>query len=539
MFSHRNTLAAGLGLALLVVAAIAAVGSRTVRSHVETAAWVEHTYLVIEQLDRILLSINQAESAVRGYALAREEHLANDLAPSIEQARAAFKRAGELTKDNAEQQSRLAALQPKLQRRIDLFREYLARVRAGGDTRMLLESMQLSAEIKRLTTEMIVQEEVLLSSRVIQRAKQTAHSLRVSGLDLLVSLVLVLAAFAVVYRELSERRTTQAALRSKHEEMELLLRMGELLEASRTLDEACLVFGQFAPQFFHQQPGRMFLFNASHTLLEQRSSWGLRPAAQAQAAFAADDCWALRRGQLHWYDPTTVRMPCKHVSDAEPKSSLCLPLRVQDEVLGILHLTSEHGLSDDLRKRSAILAEQLSMVLANLALREKLRDQSIRDPLTGLFNRRYTEETLEREIHRAARSAEALAVLMLDVDHFQRLNDTFGREAGDHVVCEVGKVLSANTRASDIVSRLGGEELLVVLPGARVEDAERKAQELRAEIAKLQIVHGGRELGEATISIGIALYPQHGAAVGDLLRVAATALYAAKREGRDRVVVAA
>jgi diguanylate cyclase (GGDEF)-like protein len=399
--------------------------------------------------------------------------------------------------------------------------------------------LEVGAEIKQITTEMVAQEQVLLNGRVAQRAEQTAQTLRVSGLGLLASLLLVLTAFWLVYGEMRARHRTQAALRSKHQETALLLGMGELLQASKTLEEACSVIGQFAPKFFDEQPGSMFLFNATHKLLEERSTWGPTSIARTPAVFAADDCWALRRGQLHWYDPTSVRMPCKHVGEPGPRGSLCQPLLAQGEVLGILHITSEHEISDDFRKRGAILGEQLSMALANLALREKLRSQSIRDPLTGLFNRRYTEETLGRELHRASRSAESLAVMMLDVDHFKRFNDTFGHEAGDQVLCEIGKALSAHTRASDVVSRMGGEELLVVLPGARGEDAERKAQELRAAISKLRIMHAGRDLGEVTISVGVAIHPQHGATAGELLRIADAALYTAKREGRDRVVVAA
>jgi diguanylate cyclase (GGDEF)-like protein len=315
--------------------------------------------------------------------------------------------------------------------------------------------------------------------------------------------------------------------------------MAELLQASRTLDEACAVITQFAPQFFGNEPGSMFLFDQGHKLLEQRSVWGRAEQPSSRALFAAEDCWALRRGQPHWYDPTAVRMPCKHLEQPGPASSLCQPLLAQGEVLGILHITSTRELPGDMRERGAIVGEHVSMALANLALREKLRNQSIRDPLTGLFNRRYTEETMERELHRASRSAETLAVLMIDVDHFKQFNDRFGHEAGDQVLCEIAKVLTSHARGSDMVSRMGGEEFLVVLPGARGDDAEKKAQELRAEVAKLRIVHAGRDLGEVTISIGVAIHPQHGATTLELLRVADAALYTAKREGRDRVVVAA
>jgi diguanylate cyclase (GGDEF)-like protein len=539
VLKRRNIPLVGLALALLVVAAIGAVGYRTVRSQSETAAWVEHTYVVIEQLDRILLSISQAESAVRGYALTHEEFLAAELEPAIERAHDSFARTRTLTRDRVEQQTRLNRLAPLLHRRFDLLREHLERVRNGGPSGVVPEAMQASAELRQLTNEMVGTEQTLLAERVAQRSEQTARTLTVSALALLISASLIIAAFTLVKREMGSRLRTQAALTRKHEETALLLKLAELLQASRTLEEACTVITRFAPQFFGNEPGSMFLFDQGHKLLEQRSAWGSGELPASRALFAAEDCWALRRGQLHWYDPTAVRMPCKHVQEPAPASSLCQPLLAQGEVLGILHITSAHALPDDVRERGAIVGEQLSMALANLALREKLRNQSIRDPLTGLFNRRYTEETMEREIHRASRSAETLAVLMIDVDHFKQFNDRFGHEAGDQVLCEIGKVLTSHTRGSDMVSRMGGEELLVVLPGARGDDAEKKAQELRSEIAKLRIVHAGRDLGEVTISIGVAIHPQHGSTTIELLRVADAALYTAKREGRDRVVVAA
>jgi diguanylate cyclase (GGDEF)-like protein len=539
VLKRRNIPLLGLALALLVVAAIGAVGYRTVRSQSETAEWVEHTYVVIGQLDRILLSISQAESALRGYALTREEFLAAEIEPAIERARVNFERARFLTRDRAEQQARLNRLAPLLNRRIESMREHLQRVRSGGPHGVGLEAMQASAEIRQLTNELVATEQTLLAARLAQRSEQTTRTLTVSALALIISTSLILTAFALVKREMRSRRHAQAALTRKHEETALLLKLAELLQASRSLEEACTVITQFAPQFFGDEPGSMFLFDQGHKLLEQRSAWGSGEQPASRRLFAAEDCWALRRGQLHWYDPTVVRMPCKHLQDPAPASSLCQPLLAQGEVLGILHVTSAHALPDDVRERGAIVGEQLSMALANLALREKLRNQSIRDPLTGLFNRRYTEETLAREIHRASRSAETLAVLMMDVDHFKKFNDRFGHEAGDQVLCEISKVLTSHTRASDVVSRMGGEELLVVLPGARGDDAERKAQQLRTEIAKLRVVHAGRDLGEVTISIGVAIHPQHGATTMELLRVADAALYTAKREGRDRVVVAA
>ncbi len=536
---RTNLPVAGLVVALVVLSIIGTIGYRTVRAQAETAEWVEHTYRVIEQLDRIVMSINLAESAVRGYALTREEHLRRELEPAIAQARTAFTKARELTGDSRQQQGRLRVIGPKIERRIQLLEEYIARVSGGGTTRVLPEALLVSSEIRQLTSEMVAHEQQMLNQRVAERGEQTALILRVLGAGLAATMLLVLGAFSLVHREMRSRRRTQRELRGKHAETTLLLQLGELLQASRNLDEACDVITQFAPQYFELQPGSVALFNQAHNVLETRSAWCQPNAAVSRSVFSADDCWALRRGRTHSFDPTSARLVCKHVFEPHPVASQCVPLLAQGEVLGVMHVTSQRKITEEFRKRTAILGEQLSMALANLALREKLRNQSIRDPLTGLFNRRYTEETLEREIRRAARSQESLAVLMMDVDHFKRFNDTFGHEAGDLVLREIGNVLTTHTRGSDIVSRLGGEELLVVLPGANGRNAELKAEQLRGEISKLRMVHAGRDLGEVTISIGVSFYPNHGVAGEELIRSADAALYAAKRAGRDRVIVAA
>jgi diguanylate cyclase (GGDEF)-like protein len=167
-----------------------------------------------------------------------------------------------------------------------------------------------------------------------------------------------------------------------------------------------------------------------------------------------------------------------------------------------------------------------------------LRSQSIRDPLTGLFNRRYMEETLEREVRRAQRAGRPMAVLMMDLDHFKRVNDDFDHDAGDALLREIGAALLRNLRREDVACRFGGEEFVLVLPEASLPDAERRAEELRGEIKRLRVSDKGRLLGPVTISIGLAAYPEHGLAGDALLHAADSALYRAKREGRDRVVIA-
>jgi diguanylate cyclase (GGDEF)-like protein/PAS domain S-box-containing protein len=340
-----------------------------------------------------------------------------------------------------------------------------------------------------------------------------------------------------ISRDITERRELEEARLS---EINLHLTLGELLQACRELEEAYDVIGQLAPRFFRQESGAVYIFHASRDHLEAQVAWGKDLPGEVNHTFAPDDCWAIRRGQPHFLQSTDVGITCKHVKqpDGAAGSLLCVPLLAYGEMLGTLHLRSKGALPEPVRQRASVLGEQIGMALANLELREKLRNQSIRDPLTGLFNRRYTEETLTRELHRAERQGHSLAMLAIDVDHFKRFNDSFGHEAGDKVLREIAKLLLESTRGGDVASRMGGEELLVVLPSARLEDAQIKGDAIRMAIKQLQVTHLGAALGTVTISVGVSCFPQHGRKAEDLLRAADAALYRAKREGRDRVVLA-
>lgn len=532
---RRNAPVIGLLLGVAVVGGIGIAGYQTVTRQAETAAWVEHTHRVIERLDDLMLAIAASESAVRGFALSHETRLAYELEPFIGRAHAAYADAIELVRDNRPQERRIKALKPKLERRIALLREYLARVTSGGGTQVLPESLQLSAELRSEVLEMVRVEEQLLSARVAERTRQTSLALLSYGVGLVASLGVLVGAFVIMGREMRARRQTEQALQSKHAETSWLLEMGELLQASHNLEEAYEIIGRFAPNYFPDEPGTVFLLDPERNFAVARSTWG---GAGDRPQFGPDDCWALRRSQAHGFEATGVRVTCRHLTEPLPATSLCLPLLAHGEVMGVLQLTASQPLAG-IQKRAAFFAEQVSMALANIGLRERLREEAIRDPLTGLFNRRYTREALERELRRANRHQEPVAVLMMDVDHFKRFNDTFGHQAGDHVLHELGKLLVANTRGSDVVSRMGGEELLAILPGANHEHALAKAEQLRGVVSRLQLVHAGRGLGAITISIGVAVYAQHGDNADLLLKAADEALYQAKGAGRDRVMLAA
>jgi len=155
-----------------------------------------------------------------------------------------------------------------------------------------------------------------------------------------------------------------------------------------------------------------------------------------------------------------------------------------------------------------------------------------------LYNRRYMEETLERELSRAKRENVPVGIMMFDIDHFKRFNDLEGHDAGDALLRELGTLLNRSIRGSDIVCRYGGEEFLVVLPGASKEQARQRAEEIRNSVKELLVYHLGKPLAKCTISIGVAEYPTDDSSIEHLLKAADNALYRAKHEGRDRVVLA-
>jgi len=171
-------------------------------------------------------------------------------------------------------------------------------------------------------------------------------------------------------------------------------------------------------------------------------------------------------------------------------------------------------------------------------LRSTLRQQSIRDPLTGMYNRRYMEETLEREVLRATRNNENVGVIMLDIDHFKDFNDTFGHQAGDILLQSLGHFFLSHVRGEDVACRYGGEEFILLLPGSSIEETRDRAEEMREKVNQMNVDFKGQALGKITLSFGVSVFPNHGTSPDILIQTADQALYRAKSEGRDRVVVA-
>ncbi len=320
----------------------------------------------------------------------------------------------------------------------------------------------------------------------------------------------------------------------------------DILQSCQTLEEAYKIIQGALQTTLSSRAGALCITSPSRNIVEAVTTWG--DVLASDRTFRPDDCWALRRGKVHTVKDPDSPVQCAHVTGSPSGGYLCVPLAAQGETLGVLYLEcsrSANGLQQSqedqieaLGRLATAIGERISLAIANLRLRQILRGQSIRDPLTGLFNRRYMEESLEREFSRAARNDESVAMLMLDIDHFKRFNDTFGHQAGDKLLHFLGDLLNQRTRGQDIACRYGGEEFALILSGATLDAACRRAELLQEELKHLTVEHAGQMLERITVSIGVAASPAHDATAEELLYKADQALYRAKAEGRDRIVVA-
>jgi len=186
----------------------------------------------------------------------------------------------------------------------------------------------------------------------------------------------------------------------------------------------------------------------------------------------------------------------------------------------------------DLEIKKRIWAEQ-ELTLAN----RLLQDQAMRDVVTGLHNRRYLEESLAREESRARRTGQPLAIMMIDIDHFKTFNDTLGHAAGDAVLRAVGQCIASLARGEDITTRYGGDEFTLVMAQATQLIVWQRAEALRRSVRTLEIGHNGQQFGPVTLSVGIAIFPDHGDNGQSVLQAADAALIRSKQAGRNRIVM--
>ena len=326
----------------------------------------------------------------------------------------------------------------------------------------------------------------------------------------------------------------RAALETRGAVIALLGDMAHRLQAARSDFELAQIIDCFVPQVLPGVPGALYAHNNSRNLLVRLASWGDNSSLPEN--FGPEECWALRLGQGHVVRGDGREVSCRHAT-TEIGAYRCEPLLAGGEVIGLLFLQGEVGVEEAFRLTA--LGENIASALVNHRLQRDLKEQTVRDALTGLHNRRYMEEALQLEIARAARAGTPLAFIMCDVDHFKRFNDEFGHDAGDTVLQLVGAAMREHFRDGDVACRFGGEEFAIIAPGATPAELLPRIERLRTALSQLRPRQGSRPLGPISLSFGIAGWNEGmGRDNSPLIASADAALYRAKRAGRDRAVLA-
>ncbi|MBW7921399.1 MAG: diguanylate cyclase [Rubellimicrobium sp.] len=342
----------------------------------------------------------------------------------------------------------------------------------------------------------------------------------------------------------AERRTRDilAQERTRQAEARRLAELNEWLQSCKSLDELYMVVERFMPLLLPGAKGELYIYSNSRDALDGQVKWN---TAHLHPTIAADSCWALRRGHSYQHRDGGLCLPCDHVTahghTSRLREYICVPIVAHGDTVGLLHIRfdpdSDHGI-DALEEFAMRCGEQISMAIANAKLRDELRDQSIRDPLTGLYNRRYFLDALRRQVSVSGRRGTDFGLVSLDVDHFKTFNDNHGHDAGDAALRAIGTWLSDALGSGEIPCRYGGEEFVVLAPDAGADQVQALAERIRDGIAGLRVTYLRETLPRVTVSCGVASFPANGLATGQLLREADSALYAAKGAGRNAVRIA-
>jgi diguanylate cyclase (GGDEF)-like protein len=413
-----------------------------------------------------------------------------------------------------------------------------------------------------LGTNLVLVAMLVCMALLMDRWKQ-AYGEALTGVAIAASLLALTLRLALTQfhqqQEIAQRKVAQEQLGVSHQEVGRLLdgarrqtaeitrisELGSLLQACTSREEVFRLIPERLRRLFPGASGCVSLFSRSRNRVESAAEWGVCPRGQI---FSAEQCWALRRGCTHVHAGGPSNPRCSHLIGEG--ASVCIPLIANGDAIGILSIQNDDpssSLSDPesdsgaFARRgqlAAAVAEHLAVAIANLNLREDLRLQAIRDPLTGLYNRRYMQEFLDRELHSARRKHRPVAVMMLDLDHFKRYNDNYGHSAGDDALAMVGETLLRCVRAEDVACRYGGEEFALILPECSLQQATVRAETIRKRLKEYSAQPDRHTKDGLTVSIGVAAFDETTDRVDLLLKFADDALYQAKRTGRNRVVVA-
>jgi len=553
----------GFIMALGVMALTATVpflASSWTRAQQEATSYSQHR---IDQFSLILTLILDVETGQRGFVITGREEFLEPYHSAIAQLGNARSELRQIMKSSAESQLTLNELDQLLDQKIAIAGEAVKKRREQGFQAdqyavTAAQGKQYMDQIRAIVYELIIRERNRRIAAQAELNQRVTIATLANFLTTLFNISLLAVALRIVFRLLREREQASEGLRQSSEklsaglqelerrntEISLVGQMARALESPVSVKETFEIISFYCNKLLPHTSGELFLFRNSRDMLEKLMEWNnpLHPSP----TMGPQDCWALRRGQPHKVDGTDG-LACPHHQDGEPRrgGSFCIPLTAQGDVLGLICIepqpeTDEQRQTLELKEEALAIAvsEQLALTLSNLKLRETLKQQSIIDPLTSLFNRRYMDETLNRELARASRKSLPLSVIVLDIDHFKNVNDKFGHDAGDTVLRSFAHCVKRSVRDSDMVCRLGGEELVLILTECDKQAALARAEKISADIRLLDIKHGLHYIGRLTASIGVATFPDDGDHADDLIKAADQAMYRAKNAGRDRIMAA-
>ena len=549
-------------LLAFVVMAIAAIVPFQLASWTQTLQGeLKQSQHEIELLERTLSLLKDAETGQRGFVITGKEEFLDPYHNALVNLRAVRVALEDEKKELFASPQTYDALNKFLSLKLEELARTIAIRRAGGFAAVepivtAASGKQYMDEIRKIIENEIVKKNVhrtVVHSDLEKRASTAANL----GLAATLFNIALLAATAIIlFRLMNERKKVTYELREsserlndgltelskRHAEISLIGQMARALEAPISSKETTDIICNYCSKLLPHTSGVLYLFRNSRDLLIKEGQWG-SPLC-TEEVLEPKDCWALRRGQPHKVREMGDLM-CPHCQTMplHPHGTFCLPLMAQGEVLGLIYiesLASEQPTNQSLNQHEEELAitvsEQVALGLSNVKLREVLHQQSIIDPLTGLFNRRYMDETLRRELARAARKSVPLSIILLDIDHFKSVNDTYGHDAGDVVLRSIAHSIQAVVRDSDVVCRFGGEEFVLLLSECDKEAALKRAEKVLVDMRLLDVWHGTQQIGRVTASIGISTFPEDGADIESLFQAADQAMYTAKNTGRDRIV---
>lgn len=539
-------LAAAMGAVVFTAGAGAFLYSNT-RAVVASAQWVEHTHGVLTALQRASLLTERVEYHIQLYRLSKDENQLSDARANASQLEAQGVRLGDLVADNPHQTTNVRSLEACA---AELMRVVNTLTPASPVPDIPIEQCRQAISL------MTAHEQLLLENRTTGSQHSTLISIVTEFGFVGLSLVTVVVLFGFLLRDAYLRRRigketaatnehlarTVTALRDRARESELLTSARDELQLCVNAEQVYHSAASSFSRLLEGASGSLCMIDNSRQMVEVCATWTAGEVESAVREFSPlEACCGLRSGQPRWRRPGVSEIHCAHFSAEPPEFYLCQPIVGHGNAVGMLYVQcpTEQEVRQINERIDGVrqLVQLTGMAIAALNLRARLEHQSIRDPLTDLFNRHFMQISLERELSRAGRHNQMLGVLMLDVDHFKTFNDAHGHAAGDVVLRSVAAALRSSVRAEDIICRYGGEEFTIILPDVTESIVHERAQAICRMVADLRVPAGDDVFGNLSISIGLALYPNDGDSSDLLLRRADQALYRAKHHGRNQVAM--